>query len=253
TREGRVEGVQRVYNPSTRATSRAAVTDEIALARLWRVAADPYLGWSAIVDAAGPDGTAPAVARALILDARLDEHRAEFTRRMIERWGYPGAAFDGVYEYEPGVWLHESVEVPERTRFVAPVWIGAGRVMHADDTVVGPGIAPDAPGAAFEPGELDWPEMLSVGAARRRAWSRRRVRVGKRAFDILFSLAVLAATAPLYPIIALAIFVEDGWPPFFAHRRQTLRGREFPCIKFRTMRRNADSTKAQLAAMKQAD
>ncbi len=82
----------------------------------------------------------------------------------------------------------------------------------------------------------------------------RRLRRGaKRLFDITFSAGVLAATAPIYPIVIAAIAIEDGWPPFFAHRRQTLAGREFPCLKFRTMRKDAERIKAQLQGRNQAD
>lgn len=253
-REGRVEGVARVYHASTRATGRAAITDDLRLARLWRVAADPYLAWSAVDDEVGPDGSAPGVARALILDARNDAHRGAFTRRMIREWAFPGAAFDGVYEFQPGVWLHESVRVPERVRFVGPVWVGAGRTLQTGETVVGAGVAPDRDRGLAPPGEIDWPELRSLPTGRRPiGLTLRGRRWVKRIFDIAFSAAVLLATAPLYPLIALAIFLEDGWPPFFTHKRQTLRGREFPCIKFRTMRKNAESLKAELAKMNQAD
>lgn len=252
-RESRVEGVRRIYHASTRATARAALTSEIGLARLWMRAADPFLAWTAIAGEVGPYSTAPGVARAWILDARDDANRDEFMRRMVREWEFPGAAFDGVYEYQPSVWLHESVQPHESVRFVGAVWVGAGRVLREGETLIGPGIATDVDRSVGPPAEIDWPELRSLPSSSRRQGVLRARRRGKRVFDIAFSLAVLAATAPLYPIIALAIFLEDGWPPFFAHRRQTLRGREFPCIKFRTMRKNAEMMKEELARMNQAD
>ena len=51
----------------------------------------------------------------------------------------------------------------------------------------------------------------------------------------------------------LAIYLEDGRPFFFLHPRETLGGREFGCIKFRSMRKDADKIKAQLASNNQAD
>jgi lipopolysaccharide/colanic/teichoic acid biosynthesis glycosyltransferase len=252
-RDGSLTAVRRVYHASTRATARAAITDDIALARVWRSAADPYLAWAAVSDEIGPDGSAPALTRALILDARNPDHRARFTEVMLARWKHPGAAFDGVYEFQPGVWLHETVEPAEGVRFVGSVWMGAGRSLASGEVVVGPGFAPDAasPGVALQ--EVDWPEVRSAMIARSSRPFTARKRGMKRAFDIVFSLAVLAATAPIYPIVILAILIEDGWPPFFAHRRQTVRGREFPCIKFRTMRKNAESLKVELATKNQAD
>src|SRR5262249_18328840 len=75
----------------------------------------------------------------------------------------------------------------------------------------------------------------------------------KRAFDVAFALGALALTLPLYPFIAAAILLEDGRPVFFAHRREGLGGREFPCLKFRSMRRGADRGKAGPARATQAD
>jgi lipopolysaccharide/colanic/teichoic acid biosynthesis glycosyltransferase len=40
---------------------------------------------------------------------------------------------------------------------------------------------------------------------------------------------------------------------FFAHRRETLGGREFSCLKFRSMKRNAEQIKAQLQAQNVSD
>ena len=60
-------------------------------------------------------------------------------------------------------------------------------------------------------------------------------------------------TLPLYPLIMLAIWIEDGRPFFFAHRRETLGGREFPCFKFRSMRKDAEKMKAELQRTNQAD
>jgi lipopolysaccharide/colanic/teichoic acid biosynthesis glycosyltransferase len=78
-------------------------------------------------------------------------------------------------------------------------------------------------------------------------------RAFKRGFDIVFSVIALILTLPLYPLIMLAIWLEDGGPFFFAHRRQTLGGREFPCIKFRSMAKDAEQLKDQLRAQNQAD
>jgi lipopolysaccharide/colanic/teichoic acid biosynthesis glycosyltransferase len=51
----------------------------------------------------------------------------------------------------------------------------------------------------------------------------------------------------------LAIWLEDGRPFFFGHMRETRGGREFPCIKFRSMRKDAEKIKAQLKKTNQAD
>lgn len=63
----------------------------------------------------------------------------------------------------------------------------------------------------------------------------------KRGFDLLLSGLGLAASAPLWGIIALAIKWEDGGPVFFRDPRVGLGGRIFTAYKFRTMVHNADA------------
>lgn len=62
----------------------------------------------------------------------------------------------------------------------------------------------------------------------------------KRSFDVIFSVFALCITFPLNLLIALLIKLEDGGPIFFEHRRIAAAGKEFKCIKFRTMRVGAD-------------
>ena len=60
-------------------------------------------------------------------------------------------------------------------------------------------------------------------------------------------------TLPFYPLVTLAIALQDGWPIFFAHRRETVGGRLFNCYKFRSMRKDADKVKRELKQVNQAD
>lgn len=57
----------------------------------------------------------------------------------------------------------------------------------------------------------------------------------KRGFDVVFSLLVLVLTLPLTLLIALLIKVESRGPVFFRHKRVAAAGKEFDCLKFRTM------------------
>lgn len=68
----------------------------------------------------------------------------------------------------------------------------------------------------------------------------------KRLMDIAGASAGIALTLPLYPLIALAIKLESAGPVFFVHRRQTVGGREFGCLKFRSMVPNALTLRNQL-------
>ncbi len=75
----------------------------------------------------------------------------------------------------------------------------------------------------------------------------------KRLFDIAFSSIALLLTAPLFPIVMLVIWLEDGAPVFFVHRRQSIDGHEFGCIKFRVMRPDAEQVKAVLGSQNRSD
>jgi len=62
----------------------------------------------------------------------------------------------------------------------------------------------------------------------------------KRTFDVVFSSVVLLFLAPLFLLIAIIIKMDSRGPVFYKHRRITSTGREFKCIKFRTMVKDAD-------------
>ena len=75
----------------------------------------------------------------------------------------------------------------------------------------------------------------------------------KRVFDLVAASLAMIASLPLWPLIMLAIYLEDGRPFFFAHRRETLGGREFPCWKFRSMRKDAEEIKQRIMLENQVD
>lgn len=70
--------------------------------------------------------------------------------------------------------------------------------------------------------------------------------LSKRMLDLsLASLAVIAF-APLMIITAVLIGISSPGPVFYIHRRIGFNGREFGCIKFRTMKRGSDAILASL-------
>ena len=62
----------------------------------------------------------------------------------------------------------------------------------------------------------------------------------KRVFDVLAASFSLVVTAPLLPVIALAIKLDSRGPLFFVQTRAGLGGVPFRVFKFRTMRNGAD-------------
>ncbi len=62
----------------------------------------------------------------------------------------------------------------------------------------------------------------------------------KRSFDVIFSICALLLTLPFTLFISLLIKLDDGGPVIYRHRRIAAAGKEFSCMKFRTMRVGAD-------------
>ncbi|HSX37430.1 MAG TPA: sugar transferase [Chlamydiales bacterium] len=62
----------------------------------------------------------------------------------------------------------------------------------------------------------------------------------KRIFDILFSFFVLIFGLPIFILCAAAVKLSSPGPIFYAHGRIGKEGKEFGCLKFRTMHLDAD-------------
>jgi len=75
----------------------------------------------------------------------------------------------------------------------------------------------------------------------------------KRIADIIFALLVLTLFAPLFPFIAIAIKLTSPGPIFYGHKRQGLHGKEFRCLKFRTMITGANEIQQKLRHISQVD
>lgn len=67
-----------------------------------------------------------------------------------------------------------------------------------------------------------------------------------RALDVVIALLALVFVLPLMAIIALAIFLQDGGPVLFSHRRVGRGGKPFFCYKFRSMAVDAEARLAEL-------
>ncbi len=65
--------------------------------------------------------------------------------------------------------------------------------------------------------------------------------VGKRAFDLSLSIAMLPMLVPLMGAVALAIRISNGRPIFYFQERMGLDARVFRMFKFRTMTRDAEA------------
>lgn len=244
----------RRYSPETQATTQAWLTARASVARAWANVADAGDAKHAVQRASVPATTVPHRVTGHVFSALDQESARGYLKQLIQDWQHPGRVIDGVYQYAPGVWVQESSDMPEDVQVVPPVWIGMSKGITTNDLYVGPLVIVDDADVMASQAPVDWNDLTAP------EWrlmpplgQRPGARFAKRAFDILFSAVVLLLTGWLYPLIILVILLEDGRPVFFAHRRQTIGGKEFPCYKFRTMRKDAEQLKAQLQAANQAD
>jgi exopolysaccharide biosynthesis polyprenyl glycosylphosphotransferase len=84
--------------------------------------------------------------------------------------------------------------------------------------------------------DVDRPQAIEAGRWIKRSW------------DVLGSAVLLLLAAPVMGVVALLIKLEDRGPVLFRQRRVGLRGKEFDCLKFRSMCVDAEARLAALQA-----
>lgn len=65
-------------------------------------------------------------------------------------------------------------------------------------------------------------------------------RVVKRKIDFMLAVMITLSISPILLIVAIAIFIEDGFPIFYRSERGGYHGKSFRIYKFRSMIKNAD-------------
>lgn len=70
----------------------------------------------------------------------------------------------------------------------------------------------------------------------------------RRSIDIIIASGALLFLLPIMVLISLGVWLQDGGPIFFAHKRIGRDGRAFRCLKFRSMLTNADARLQHLLA-----
>ena len=75
----------------------------------------------------------------------------------------------------------------------------------------------------------------------------------KRTFDVLGATLLLVLLSPLLLVIALAVSLTSRGPVLYRSARPGMGGAPFDCLKFRTMRDDAERAQAQLEALNEMD
>ncbi|OAB57204.1 hypothetical protein AY599_13255 [Leptolyngbya valderiana BDU 20041] len=253
--QGRFVQLERVYGSDDSRFARAAVTNRPTVARLWQEAEDRRDGWRKLRRAVRRGQRWPMGIDARVFDADDPTELARCARLLVERWHTPNSTIERATQRGGGAWIDPDATLGKDAQCIGRVWVGAGRTVADDEILVGPDIAWDDPAHTPDPGDVRWLDLQPT--ERTEPLHPRSLppleRVLKRAFDIVFAIIALALTLPIYPFVMLAIWLEDGRPFFFAHTRESLNAKDFPCLKFRSMRKDAEKMKAELAALNQVD
>jgi len=228
--------------------ARVLVTRDPKLAAVWQMAPEPALAGKAFQQIVPRNRRVLFSATGSLYDSTLATDD-KFFIDLIPLWKNPERAIQGIRQIAPSVWAHSDANVNSSARLIGPIWIGAGRSIEQNSLVVGPLALLDDPDLRpeLQPVQLQPSALPANPIEPVHSRSSRLYQITKRVFDILVSLFALLLTLPLYPFIMAAIWLEDGRPFFFAHRRETLGGRKFPCLKFRSMRKDAEKIKRRLA------
>jgi lipopolysaccharide/colanic/teichoic acid biosynthesis glycosyltransferase len=247
---------ERLYGAAESRLARVALTTDRELTRIWQHASTPREGWHRLRAAAGRSTRHVVSVPGSVYDREDHRDLIEFSQRLVQVWRRPDATIERARHHDSSVWIDADSHVASSTCFIGPVWVGAGRRVDDHLSVVGPSILWDEPGQRPSVRTIQWdqiePTQLPRGKVKTRPISSL-ARGTKRGFEIVFAIVALLLTLPFYPLVMFAIWLEDGPPFFFVHRRESREGREFPCIKFRSMGRDADRIKPQLVTANQAD
>lgn len=181
--------------------------------------------------------------------------------------------------------IDTTATVDKTARLIGPIWLGKNSRVEPQAVIVGPSIIADGaqigkdacvqraivlPNCRLPQGATASETIVSKeGPARQKTnsdavflhdWQAFRdwpfwtyARLGKRIFDILFSLIVLLLLSPVMVVVAILVKLTSPGPIFYIARRQGLRGKEFGCIKFRTMMVKADALQDHLRDINQVD
>ena len=252
--KGEFERIERIYGSHDSRFARAAITNRPTVARLWQGAENAKDGWRKLRRAVRREQRWPMAIDARVFDADDSTELTRCARLLAERWRKPSSTILRAEPRGDGSWADPTAEI-DGAQCIGNVWIGAGRKIDSSQLMVGPDILWDDPAHTPDPGDVSW---LDLEPTERTEPLRPRYRpplerVIKRGFDIVFALVALFFTLPLYPFVMLAIWLEDGRPFFFAHTRESLNAKQFPCLKFRSMRKDAEKMKAQIAELNQVD
>lgn len=255
---GYVRQIGRRYD-AVRTHRSVNITSKVRLASRWRDAPDMRAARHAVREALAPGDFDRQQLNGVWFDANDPAEAGGFLEQLVDRWSDPGRAIEGIVQSRKGIWHPISESLPEGVSLVGPLWLGHGCTDMSETCVIGPTWKADRRGgeqtasSSVRIRDIDDIELAmearEAQAGRQQSW----YPMCKRAFDIACSASLLVVLSPLFAVITLAIFLTDGRPVIYKHQRQTRGGRNFYCLKFRTMYRHADQMLQELGEQNVCD
>lgn len=251
--------IARDYGGSRSNSSRILMTQRASMAQVWANSESRRRAWTELRRYVDWTRTDHYSVEGFLSNCDDPESAQALMEELVGSWAEPGLVIDGLVQIRPGIWAIPGTNLGKISHIVAPAWIGQNDPSTLEGVVVGPVAIPDdANSHAETPAGL---RLLAIDEIMRTSNQDPAddeaelsiYAILKRMIDVVVSLIMLLVLSPLLVVVAIAIALNDGWPVFFGHTRQTRGGREFKCWKFRTMLRNAEAMVPDLTNQDRAD
>jgi lipopolysaccharide/colanic/teichoic acid biosynthesis glycosyltransferase len=169
--------------------------------------------------------------------------------------------------------VQDGAHVREHATVIGPSIIGAGATIGANALVVQCVVQPETdiaessvvrqrvvtgmssveaaalPGPSYDPSRIRaFPSDLRDEPVRRQYYP-----TVKLVVESMIAVAALIVLLPLLALVALLIKLESRGPVLFGDKREAKGGKDFNCLKFRTMVQGADSMQRELLAKNELD
>jgi len=169
------------------------------------------------------------------------------------------------------VLLGKNIHIGSKAVIIGPTIIGNNTRIEKgvviNSSIIGPGVCVPAKKIVQErvikEAQINWERQIRHKSRANikqdfqrqfREWPRiSYARCFKRIVDFFGAAMVLILFAPVIMLVALAIKLTSPGPVFYKDRRQGLHGKEFNCLKFRTMILGADKIQDILRIVSQVD
>src|SRR4051812_38963177 len=152
---------EHIYADTDSRLARVALTPDRRLAHLWQNARDPRTAWREIRKEVDRTQRSVISVNGNVFDRAEDGEVMEFMRTLMQRWPRPDATVTRIKQPKSNikVWADQDSAIDDGTTLVGPLWVGAGRKITGQTSIVGPKVLWDDPAARPPVETLQWQEI----------------------------------------------------------------------------------------------